>query len=149
MRTSRIFFAASGGRSLFAQSVQLKVSPTYADPNDTGRLTTGLRRKGVGFEATWEWYASEAGIGADLIDAPTEDGESIGYCVTRDGRESLYSNDSTLATRSLPYNRVAKSMAGSPKDLEGDRMGLLDRIVGGISLMAHFVIFYTITYEYM
>ncbi len=79
MRTSRIFLAASIGSSLFAQRVQLKVSPTYAEPNDTGRLTAGLRRKGDGFEAASEWYASEAGIGADLMDAPTEEGESIGY----------------------------------------------------------------------
>lgn len=36
-------------RSLFAQSVQLNVSPTYADPKDTGRLRIGLSRKGAGF----------------------------------------------------------------------------------------------------
>jgi hypothetical protein len=41
--------AAGGGMSWFAQRVQLKVSPTYADPKDGGRLRMGLRTKGDGF----------------------------------------------------------------------------------------------------
>lgn len=60
MRTSRMCLAGGGGddegegeevvaRSLFAQSVQLNVSPTYADPKDTGRLRIGLSKKGAGF----------------------------------------------------------------------------------------------------
>jgi len=35
--------------SWFAQSVQLNVSPTYADPNDGGRFKIGLRMNGSGF----------------------------------------------------------------------------------------------------
>lgn len=38
-----------GGISWFAQSVQLNVSPTYADPNDGGRFKIGLRMNGSGF----------------------------------------------------------------------------------------------------
>lgn len=30
-------------------SVQLKVSPTYAEPKDGGRFRIGVRRKGSGF----------------------------------------------------------------------------------------------------
>ena len=38
-----------GSRSLFAQRVQLKDSPTDAEPKERGRLTAGERRKGSGF----------------------------------------------------------------------------------------------------
>jgi hypothetical protein len=49
-----MFLGTSGRRSLLAQSVQLNVSPTYAEPNDTGRLTMGLRRNGDGFDVVSE-----------------------------------------------------------------------------------------------
>lgn len=80
--------AASGGRSLLAQSVQLNVSPTYAEPNDTGRLRIGLSRKASGFVFEAERYASEAGAAGGLV-LGGDSGGSIGYCVTSDGCESL------------------------------------------------------------
>lgn len=36
-------------RSLLAQRVQLKDSPTEAEPKERGRVTAGERRKGSGF----------------------------------------------------------------------------------------------------
>jgi hypothetical protein len=75
------------GRSLLAHRVQLKVSPTYAEPKDTGRLRIGLSRKGAVLVSTFGRYASDAGTGADGV-AFELSGGSTGYCVTRDGRES-------------------------------------------------------------
>lgn len=41
--------ASGASRSLLAQRVQLKVSPTKAEPKESGRLTAGERMKGSGF----------------------------------------------------------------------------------------------------
>lgn len=47
--------STSDKRSLFAHSVQLNVSPTYAEPKETGRLRIGEMRKGDGFVSCFVW----------------------------------------------------------------------------------------------
>ena len=55
MRTSRMVLSGAatvpegeGGTSWLTQSVQLKVSPTYAEPKEGGRLRIGVMMKGDG-----------------------------------------------------------------------------------------------------
>lgn len=92
------------GTSWFAQSVQLNVSPTYAEPNDGGSCSIGASRNGSGFESAVVWYAREAGVGASLLsfwadgdkgddaDGGEARGGGRGCWTTREGRESLLYN---------------------------------------------------------
>jgi hypothetical protein len=75
---------SAGSSSLLAQSVHEKVSPTYALPKASGRLSTGLKTNlSVGLI---EGYASEE-VGA--IPRASEFG--IEYWCAKDGRDNLQS----------------------------------------------------------
>lgn len=64
----------------------------------------------------------------------------MGCCVTRDGRDNL-AIDYTLARSNFTSCRPC--IGSLPENLERDRMGFLDGIVGGVSLMAHLAIIYS------
>lgn len=75
---------SEGSSSLFAHSVQENVSPTYALPKASGRLSTGLIMNWA--SASSEGYAREAfGEMPRVWEAEIE----RGYWCARDGRESL------------------------------------------------------------
>ena len=75
-------------RSWLAHKVQLKVSPTYAEPNEGGRFSIGVKRKGSGFVCPVDLYARDAGIVLTLLAVPAAT-SGRGCCVTRDARDSL------------------------------------------------------------
>lgn len=101
----------------------------------------GLRRKGEGLVSWVVLYPREAGIGGWRGAADGGALGDIGCWATRDGRESLESISLALESRKW---RVSADYL--PEDLQGYGMRFLDRIVGGIALVAHFPVVITLSF---
>lgn len=81
---------APGRISLFAQRVQLNVSPTYAEPNAGGRVRRGERINAEGVVEGYARDAEGAGMVADgLLGEADGVGSGRGCWIEREGRESL------------------------------------------------------------
>lgn len=85
-------------------------------------------------------YARDAGTGGWRGAADGGALGDMGCWATRDGRESLDSISLALGPRKwmVPADYL-------PEDLQGDGMRFLDRIVGGIALVAHSCVVITLS----
>lgn len=82
---------APGRVSLLAQSVQLNVSPTYAEPKAGGSVRSGERMKASGLVDGYARDAEGAGkvVGVSLGEAAGV-GKGRGCWIESEGRESLH-----------------------------------------------------------
>ena len=82
-----VVLSSATSRSLLTQRVQAKVSPTYAAPNEAGRVRRGVRGDEFDIESLKGW--AKVASGAMLRDGPGGPNKVAGrgVWVARDGRE--------------------------------------------------------------